>query len=531
MNETTQPSKCKRLARRGLIALAWIVSIIALCYGVIDWRARHAWNEYRQNYEARVAPLDLKAYIPKEIPDAENFAATPFVLSWIKDWRSTNVLFDHDAWGQAHNMIYNPAQPPAARDFEDLVAWQEAFAAVRSHAQKTKDKFHSDKLDLASRAQAATAILEGMKDDEAVFDELNKASARPYARYPIVYYMENPWAILLPHLAKIKQTCLRLETRACAELATEQNEKALADVRLALYTADTVRTEPFFVSYMVRIACVHIAIHPIWEGLAEQRWTDAQLQQLQAGLESYDFLADMQLPLHTERAWGVLTADLMKKRGLGLLASFLEEMHLSDTHSFWDNEAVLNVLGRILPSGWYDREKLNYCLLADYQYRGTVDEVSKRVFPSRVAANALKLALVAKANPQTPDWGLGSPAQGPLHAIIHHEYLAGILLPSLHNFPRNVATIKTAADEAAIACALERYRLANGQFPENLRALVPRFAAHLPNDVITGEPYKYRRTDGGRFVLYSVGWNEKDDGGVSGKTMFDETAGDWGWTE
>jgi hypothetical protein len=88
---------------------------------------------------------------------------------------------------------------------------------------------------------------------------------------------------------------------------------------------------------------------------------------------------------------------------------------------------------------------------------------------------------------------------------------------------------QTATDQAAIACALERYRLANGQFPENLQALVPHFAAHLPNDAITGESFKYRRTDDGRFVLYSVGWNEKDDGGVPGETQFDRTQGDWVW--
>jgi hypothetical protein len=41
---------------------------------------------------------------------------------------------------------------------------------------------------------------------------------------------------------------------------------------------------------------------------------------------------------------------------------------------------------------------------------------------------------------------------------------------------------------------------------------------------------KYRRTDNGSFVLWSVGWNEKDDGGVPGKTLFDEKQGDWVWT-
>ena len=46
---------------------------------------------------------------------------------------------------------------------------------------------------------------------------------------------------------------------------------------------------------------------------------------------------------------------------------------------------------------------------------------------------------------------------------------------------------------------------------------------------MTGEPYKYLRKEDGSFVLYSVGWNEKDDGGTSGKTLFDEENGDWVW--
>jgi hypothetical protein len=51
----------------------------------------------------------------------------------------------------------------------------------------------------------------------------------------------------------------------------------------------------------------------------------------------------------------------------------------------------------------------------------------------------------------------------------------------------------------------------------------------LPNDSLTGEPYKYRRTDNDHFVLYSVGWNEKDDGGVPGKVLFDDANRDWVW--
>ena len=41
------------------------------------------------------------------------------------------------------------------------------------------------------------------------------------------------------------------------------------------------------------------------------------------------------------------------------------------------------------------------------------------------------------------------------------------------------------------------------------------------------------RPAGGKFVLYSVGWNEKDDGGVvvfrKGSSNVDPEKGDWVW--
>jgi len=76
--------------------------------------------------------------------------------------------------------------------------------------------------------------------------------------------------------------------------------------------------------------------------------------------------------------------------------------------------------------------------------------------------------------------------------------------------------------------------MAHGQFPDSLEALAPQFIEKLPHDIINGEPLKYRRTDDGRFVLYSVGWNEVDDGGMLGrrndsKSRLDFEKGDRIW--
>ena len=93
---------------------------------------------------------------------------------------------------------------------------------------------------------------------------------------------------------------------------------------------------------------------------------------------------------------------------------------------------------------------------------------------------------------------------------------------------------------ARTACALERYRLAHGKYPQTLDALAPQFIAKVPHDPIGGQPLHYRPTDDGQFILYSVGWNEKDDGGtvsltkgVSGDAdkpgSVDLDNGDWVW--
>jgi hypothetical protein len=87
------------------------------------------------------------------------------------------------------------------------------------------------------------------------------------------------------------------------------------------------------------------------------------------------------------------------------------------------------------------------------------------------------------------------------------------------------------ADLARVAIALERYRMAHGKYPESLDALVPQFIDKLPRDVIGGGPLKYHFTNDG-FVLYSIGWNEKDDGGTPAlmkNNFLDSDDGDWVW--
>src|SRR5206468_7086796 len=402
----------------------------------------------------------------------------------------------------------------ARRQFIDLVAWKEAFDAIRSGNTNRHQIFATtNKLDFETRANAAPAVLEGLKSSETNLAELRAASRRPYSRYPVIYDLDNPWGIRIPHLEGIKGIVQRIRLRACAELAVGRNEDALEDVKLMLYMADSLKEEPLLISYLVRLACVQIAILPVREGLIAHRWSDAQLQALQTRFLQFNFLQDLKRPLSGERAAGILTADLLYRQKYRL-----SELFDLDAPSPTGGDFV-NLAGRVVPLGWYYQEQLHFCRLYENQLQGTFDTVQKRVFPAQIQTRAHELER------EIAGGRLGKT----LKAVVHHQLLAAMLLPALSKLPLKAAMAQTTTDQAALACALERFRLANGQFPEKLDALAPRFFPQLPNDIITGESLKYHRTNDGLFVLYSVGWNEKDDGGTPGKTLFDEKQGDWVW--
>ena len=503
-----------------LILLAWFVTLVALFHGEENWRGRRAWDQYRRTLEAKGEPLDYAALIPKPVPDEQNFAATPVIKSWFE--KKSAYDSDHP-WNDAYSLVVEkvkfPSKPKDARyerRFVDLAAWETAFAALRSGELAPRQEYYSGKLDAASRAKAASAVLEGLKANAALFAELQAASPRPYSRYPVNYNVETCFAILLPHLRMVKDTCQRLELKACAELAGGQSDQALEDLKLMFRLADSVKEAPVLISYLVRVACGQVATQPIWEGLAEHRWSDAQLQELELRLQQDNFIADLKAPLVAERAAGVSTVELVRKKGL----AYLNALGNTDGTPTPANP-VVNILGRVIvPQGWFYQEELNYCQGFQLEMATSLEANKKRVSPAQVKADT-------KAFEQTMSvTGFAGTKFG---IILHHRLMARILLPALTRVATRAATAQTAFNQAAIACALERYRLANGHYPETLMALAPRFISSLPDDVITGEPYKYRLTDDGRFVLYSVGWDEKDDGGVLGKRLFDEEKGDWVW--
>jgi hypothetical protein len=64
-----------------------------------------------------------------------------------------------------------------------------------------------------------------------------------------------------------------------------------------------------------------------------------------------------------------------------------------------------------------------------------------------------------------------------------------------------------------ILCGLEIYKRRHGYYPEKLEDLIPEIFQQLPLDPFTGKNFIYKKKDG-KIIIYSVGRNLKDDGGI-----------------
>jgi hypothetical protein len=456
--------------------------------------------------------------VPPAVPDEQNFAATPFLASTLEkghlgaaaDW--PDDFSRADQWPRrSPNLRDSPVGQRTGRLITDLVAWQKAFEQSQSLDATRAEIPVSDAPDRTANAQAAIAVLKALEPYQAVLEELQAASSRPQSRFNVRYDLDNPWATLFPHLAVVKRTSQLLRLKTSAELAAGHSEQALRDLTLMLRLAECPASEPTLISQLMRVACLNLAVQPLWEGLAERRWSVEQLQALQARLQQFDFVADLKRVLEAERAWGNLTIALARdKRSPAFIFDPKAKAEA------WRTEADRAFAS--CPRDWFDAEQRNYNEFFDERLLTGFDVEARRFRPGVAEANA---RFVQAAVNDTES------------LLNSHLVFAKELLVAPSKVHLKLANAQSTVDLAALACALERARLIGGRYPDTLASLAPRYLRYIPQDLISGQPLHYERTEDGGFLLYSIGWNESDDHGrpgflTSGRGT-EINQGDWVW--
>ena len=449
-----------------------LVTLIGLFYGIENWRGKYAWETYRHEREAKGDSFEWSSIVPPPVPDAENFAATPLFAE----------LFP---------------KPPAHPRLEAISA-----LSLPQNYYKSSGNWHVGRAENLADWQTCFSnnnLLAALSKYDPILNEITEASHRPKCRFPIRY--EDNISALLPHLSYMRNLTRIYRLRALTELADGQTDAALADVQLCLRLANTLEDEPLLISFLVHIAMQDMTIQPIWEGLAAHRWTDAQLATLQAEFERVNQFNAFAKAMHGERIF----AYTFERKLLETPSNFrtIEALNAFGSNS---DSKLANLLYRAVPTGWWYQNMLSVDRFYTETYLPVIDFDNRIIQPSAIQkANA-----IVETSRTTP-----------------YNVLRKMLAAAMGNIARNAAQSQTALNQVTCACALERYRLAHGNYPEKLETLVPEFIAHIPHDVIDGQPLRYRRSAVDKFVLYSIGWKEKDDGGKINPDSWKN--GDWVW--
>lgn len=483
-----------------LAILAALGAVAVLAALIENHRGKRAWERFRTEAEARGERFDLEAVAPAPVPYDDNFATTPLLADLLNYFRAPNQPVQWvNPEGRKRALALSspfkgkkktpqPGQWPSGV-FIRLEEWQAYFDGNTNFSLTNLTD------------NAARDVLTALKVFDEELSELTQASQRPHSVFPVRY--KETFNALLPHLSVIKGATQLARLRALARLGSGDTGGALQDVKLCLRLAESTASELFLISQLVRISNLQSAMQPVWEGLCRHAWTEAQLAELQSSLESIRVLESYGPSMRGERTLGNAMID-HTRRGRLRLDDMLDGDMVQST----------STATHLVPDGWFYQNQVTYNRLIQDHCLPLVDTAQHRVFVD-----------AARAAEEAPE----------LKSASLYNIFARLLFPGVLKAAMKFAAAQTAIDQATVACALERYRLAEGKYPDTLDPLVPKFIARIPVDVINGELPRYRRESDGTFVLYSIGWNQKDEGGdvASRKptTSVDAAIGDWVWKQ
>lgn len=510
MSTTSTPSSPIRrlvmfLAIGAFVLILLLLGIIAY----VNWRGHREWTQFRTEWEAKGEKFDFTDFIPAVVPDDQNFAATPLLaglLDYTKmpgqpiRWNNQPAKDRAAAVGALLQQKGSRKKVPSAGrwqtgTFVDMVQWRQFLTTNATNVT-------------LSQPEAAREVLAALKGADAEFAELASAGTRPFAVFPLEYN-EN-YRMLLPHLASLKGMAQTLRLRATARLMAGQKEEGLQDVILGLQMAEALKSEPTLISQLVRMSVLQLSMQPVWEGVARRDWSEAQLFKLQSALSGVRLLEDYGRTIRAERAFGNAAIDELRTGKMSLAS--LGDISGEDGSAAAGSGEVVNAASRFVPSGWYRLNQLTLNRLYQERCLPLVDAEKHRVNVAQTRE--------ADDAPELKKPGL-------------YNLFARLLFPAVSKTATKFASGQAVIDLATVACALERFRLAHGEYPAQLDLMVPKFIEKIPVDLINGELPKYRREADGTFVMYSVGWNEVDDGGEPGMgksgNSVDINKGDWVW--
>lgn len=493
----------------------WVRWTIGIVLGIVllttflwqeeNRRGKRIWEETCARLRAAGEPVELADIIPPMIPDEENVAAAPIFAEVFQDkeraqfYRMAMAISSANPLDAEGTRMSPPLwKPLAPEDMSHVVEWRDYLRACFP-AQEP-----------AAEMSPADEVLHFLQPWEVELQEVRQALERPRCRWPLHYETLAPLdgSMFSSLLGLNMMMRPRLVALAAIGDGRAHVDGVICQLRVAeLFNSDCM----YLIGHLMRMTTDTLALRSLQNCLPALHLEDGTLLALQRQLERIQ-MSDVKKVYREELVYDVHLALHVTPEQLKQWLD-TKVMVVSPLRGHWPDklgdaaEASYPIMMACRPEGWRLMDGATTAAFMHDEVLPCIDEVAGTILPSKVA----HMSIVAKKNHDSAGW-LSL-------ARLESGFSTGSMLAK-------AARHQTLAREVVLWCAIERFRLKHGRLPEKLEELTPAFVNKLPVDPVNGLALQYVRKGEANYLLYSIGWNLKNDGGEERKATED---GDWVW--
>ncbi len=352
--------------------------------------------------------------------------------------------------------------------------------------------------------------------DKQILAMIEKAESRPQCSFLIG--RQDGYSLLLPKTIELRYPMRLLSANAIQEAHRGRMNESVLSIKQAFKMIESLKSEPSVVGQLVRVALYDYASKGLHESLRFGDISEAQAKSL------FDILADMDIERGFVRGCEgdrVAILDIMSQmNGKLILLILVKDNFLlyNKPPNYYSNPLLFVNAYKALPP----IAKVKYRIIGDAYCRSGF--LGDRITMLRSKRNTIdsmslpykevKSTLLTERTSQMPFYAVCTKFMGSTETGI--------------KIKRYVGECKVAGDQVFLALLAFKDRY--GAYPASMSELKSKLGWEILVDPYSGGDFKYKRQGRG-FVVYSVGPNMKDDGGVQhNKQFFDASEkGDFVW--
>ena len=312
-----------------------------------------------------------------------------------------------------------------------------------------------------------------------------------FGNYAILSGAATNASAVLPDLADVREIARNLAYKAAWEAEQGNTDEALKWVAANMRLANDLTGDPLLITGLVRVAVASIAIDSLERILHDRELPENVPEELYAELAG---LCDRKNAARFVDGERCFVASHAANPRVGYFARVFY---------YSPGRADINEITSTLANALEEEDYARRCELMAHL------EAYKAPSPSQQSPLTMK---------KRGARGLFGGFTAPWNMMA--KMTAPALVSAGEAFERHIA----AAHLARIALAIKAFHRDTGTYPDSLSRLVPEFLGTLPPDPFSGNDFIYRADETG-FLLYSVGPDLNDDGGMP----FDNFQGDIVW--